>query len=227
MQQPAAPFTQSTMRDSLKALQQERSKISSSQDSQKTESFLSRLRSKFSRQEPPALPLPNNAQPTKGTSLWGLFGSAQQPSWFEHFGLGVTQRWLACTVFLLVGFFLFSFSLMNLFSLSAVFSPTKFAIPFCLSSLFFLTAVGFVRGMKSHLASFFQRERLLYSGLYLSATLVTLVLAFSGASYLVVLLCVIFQLATLLWNLLSFVPGGNAGISNASRVVFSSFISRF
>ena len=107
--------------------------------------------------------------------------------------------------------------------ISVAFSPASFAFPYCLSTLFFVTSVGFVRGMKTHLAGFFKRDKVMFSGLYLISTVITLLMAWWKVPYVLMMIVVVLQFVTLAWFLISFVPGG----TNASRLAVTSFLGRF
>ena len=179
----------------------------------------------------PLLPLPTTAGQgvgagTKGSSKWSLWDTgSQQQSWFEDFGLSFRQRLAFAVIFAIIGCMLLTLSMMRVFG--TLFSPASFAFPYCLSTLFFITSVGFVRGMKTHFGSFFKRDKIMFSGVYLCSTLFTLFLAWRRTSYPIMLVFVIAQFFTLAWFLISFIPGGTTGVSTASKVAFSSFLSRF
>ena len=75
--------SQSHLRESLQAYQEEKFKTNE-------QSILSKLKGTFSTGTP-LLPLPSSNTASKGSSKWSLFGTPEPPSWFEHFGLTVTQ----------------------------------------------------------------------------------------------------------------------------------------
>lgn len=108
-----------------------------------------------------------------------------------------------------------------------VLSPAKFAFPYCFSSLFFITSYGFVKGMKTHLKSFFTKEKIYFSGMYLILTVTTLIFSFYEVSFIFMLPMVLLQFMSFVWYLVSFVPGGTSGFSTVSKVAVSSFVSRF
>lgn len=236
--------TQNTFKETFKAYQQERketfpsgspftsgsfdrkdSPLANSQDA----NIFKKLKETFATGTP-LLPLPTTAgqsgSAAKGSSKWSLWDTgSQQESWFEYFGLSFRQRLAFAVLFALMGCMLLTLSMMRIFG--GIFSPASFAFPYCLSTMFFITSVGFVRGMKTHFCSFFARDKLMFSGLYLLSTLLTLYLAWRRVTYPIMLMFVIVQFLSLAWFLISFIPGGTNGVSTASRVAFSSFLSRF
>ena len=94
--------------------------------------------------------------------------------------------------------------------------PQKFALSFTFGSLLFMSSFAILKGPMTHLQSLFVRERLLFTTIYFMSIFSTLYLTFSygGASgYLLVMGASGCQLMALLWYLISFLPGGSAGLS--------------
>jgi hypothetical protein len=93
--------------------------------------------------------------------------------------------------------------------------PQKFALSFTFGSLTFMGSFGILKGPVEHLKSMFQADRLYFTFLYFGSMFVTLYATFSfgGASgYLLVISSSAAQLLSLLWYLISFLPGGAAGL---------------
>jgi hypothetical protein len=93
--------------------------------------------------------------------------------------------------------------------------PQKFALSFTFGSLTFMGSFGILKGPVEHLKSMFQADRLYFTFLYFGSMFVTLYATFSfgGASgYVLVMSASAAQLAALLWYLISFLPGGAAGL---------------
>jgi hypothetical protein len=93
--------------------------------------------------------------------------------------------------------------------------PQKFALSFTLGSLTFMGSFGIMKGPVEHLTSMFQPDRLVFTSLYFGSMFLTLYCTFSfgGTSgYLIVISASVVQLITLLWYLISFLPGGTAGL---------------
>jgi hypothetical protein len=93
--------------------------------------------------------------------------------------------------------------------------PQKFALSFTCGSLTFMGSFGIMKGPAEHLKSMLQPDRLLFTFIYLGSMLLTLYCTFhyGGASgYVLVLASSVVQLVALLWYLISFLPGGTAGL---------------
>jgi hypothetical protein len=97
----------------------------------------------------------------------------------------------------------------------------QFALSFTMGSLTFMGSFGILKGPKEHLASMCQADRLYFTFIYVGSMLATLYFTFSfgGASgYVLVMLASAAQLVALIWYLVSFLPGGAAGL----RYVFAA-----
>lgn len=93
--------------------------------------------------------------------------------------------------------------------------PQKFAISFTMGSLMFMGSFGILKGPLEHLQSMLQPDRLYFTFIYLASMFLTLYFTFSfgGASgYLLVIGASAGQLVSLLWYLISFLPGGASGL---------------
>jgi hypothetical protein len=100
--------------------------------------------------------------------------------------------------------------------------PQKFALSFTCGSLTFMGSFGIMKGPYEHLMSMVQPDRLCFTAIYLGSMFMTLYCTFSvgGASgYLLVIIASGAQLVALLWYLISFLPGGAAGL----RYIFAAF----
>lgn len=93
--------------------------------------------------------------------------------------------------------------------------PQKFALSFTMGSLTFMGSFGILKGPVEHMQSMLQPDRLWFTALYVGSMLATLYCTFhfGGASgYLMVMAASAVQLIALLWYLISFLPGGTAGL---------------
>lgn len=93
--------------------------------------------------------------------------------------------------------------------------PHKFSLSFSMGSLMFMSSFGILKGPMEHLQSMFQPDRMLFTTIYLGSLFFTLFCTFSygGISgYFMVILASGIQLLALLWYLISFLPGGIAGL---------------
>jgi hypothetical protein len=94
--------------------------------------------------------------------------------------------------------------------------PQKFALSFTCGSLTFMGSFGIMKGPKEHLLSMIQPDRMLFTTFYVGSMFLTLYLTFSHGGvkgYFLVIASSIVQLLALLWYLISFLPGGTAGLS--------------
>jgi len=93
--------------------------------------------------------------------------------------------------------------------------PQKFALSFTLGSLTFMASFGILVGPKEHLQGMMARDRLWFTAVYVGSMFLTLYLTFTvgGLSgYVWVLAASAAQLLALLYYLISFLPGGAAGL---------------
>jgi len=94
--------------------------------------------------------------------------------------------------------------------------PQKFALCFTFGSLTFMASFGILKGPLNHLKGMLAADRIAFTTIYLGSMLMTLYFTFNagGASgYILVLGASGAQLVALLWYLISFLPGGSAGLS--------------
>jgi len=85
-----------------------------------------------------------------------------------------------------------------------------------MGSLTFLGSFAILKGPKEHFLSLIQADRLYFTTIYFGSMFMTLYFTFSfgGASgYLLVISASACQLVALVWYLISFLPGGTAGLS--------------
>jgi hypothetical protein len=101
------------------------------------------------------------------------------------------------------------------------FRPQKFALSFTFGSLIFMSSFCILKGPMAHLKGMLDMERLPFTFVYITSMMATLYCTFfyKGATgYILVLSASGCQLVALLWYLISFLPGGSAGL----RVVMSA-----
>jgi len=107
------------------------------------------------------------------------------------------------------------FKILLLHSHSPAFRFCSVALSFTMGSLTFMGSFGILKGPKEHLMSMFEAERLYFTFIYLGSMMATLYFTFSfgGASgYVLVISASAAQLVALIWYLVSFLPGGSAGL---------------
>lgn len=94
--------------------------------------------------------------------------------------------------------------------------PQKFALCFTFGSLTFMGSFGILKGPLNHLKGMLAPDRIAFTLIYFGSMFLTLYFTFnaSGASaYVLVMGASGAQLVALLWYLISFLPGGSAGLS--------------
>lgn len=161
-----------------------------------------------------SLPLFTNEDGTSTFSLSSMRSSleAQLPS--KVMGMNYQQRFKVFTsllclsgLFFLLGFFV-GLPLITV-------RPQKFAICFSFGSLLFMCSFAILRGPKEHMQSMLSVERLPFTTVYLGSMFATLYYTFETggiSGYVTVLTASGFQLLALLWYLITFLPGGAAGM---------------
>ncbi|GMT15111.1 hypothetical protein PFISCL1PPCAC_6408, partial [Pristionchus fissidentatus] len=154
-------------------------------------------------------------------------GSSSSGSWFSSdssvFGLSRTQR--------LFGFFLFLLGSAFCFATSAFLLPVlllqtrKFAALNSLGSAMLLASFVFVWGPLTYLSMLFDPSRRLVSICYLSSVFATLYSSLWLKSYIFTVLASTFQLFSLVWFVMSSVPGGERGLRFMASL-FGRFITK-
>ena len=86
--------------------------------------------------------------------------------------------------------------------------PTKFAILYTVAALASIGSTMFLMGPISQLKWMFKEHRAIATTIYLLAMAVTLYLAFTEASVLLILLAILVQFLAMVWYCLSYVPFG-------------------
>ncbi|PSN58167.1 hypothetical protein C0J52_00991 [Blattella germanica] len=116
------------------------------------------------------------------------------------------------------------------FVLAAMYTPVlllkarKFALLYTMGSLFTILSFSFLWGPMNHLKHLFSRERLPFTAAYFGTLLATLYFALSVQSTPLTVLFAVGQIMALLWFLISYIPGGQTGLSFFTRL-FSSAVT--
>jgi hypothetical protein len=95
------------------------------------------------------------------------------------------------------------------------FRPHKFALSFTCGSFTFMGSFGILKGPVEHCQSMVQPDRLVFTTIYVGSMLATLYCTFKYGGvtgYFAVMTASAVQLVALLWYLISFMPGGAAGL---------------
>ena len=125
--------------------------------------------------------------------------------------------------FILLGLGGFILFLSMMFLPIAIIRPQKFVSLFSLGSLLTILSFIFIYGTKEYFKMLFNSGRALMTSLYLASICIGIYFSFIDSWMIVSHMCAIFQLITLITFVLTFLPGGNAGIS----FIWSTFKSFF
>jgi len=126
-------------------------------------------------------------------------------------------------ILLIVGMGLIFLSL--IFLPVALISPQKFVSLFSLGSIVSLSSFIFVYGTAGYLELLFSRSRVTFTLLFISSIFIGLYFSFFRGNYVVSLICALVQLITLIIFTLSFIPGGQTGISFIFSMISAPFSS--
>ncbi|XP_022908771.1 uncharacterized protein [Onthophagus taurus] len=161
-------------------------------------------------------------------SAWFKKEEADDGSWFQETkkdccpSLSRFQRITGFCLCIIMGILCFTLSAMYIPVL--LFKARKFSLLFTLGSLFFIMSFSFLWGPMAHLKHMFSRERLLLTLIYGTTLVGTLYFALHLQSTPFTVLFAVGQIVTLLWTVISSIPGGATGLSFFSKM-FSKTVS--
>ncbi|KAJ1959771.1 protein transport protein sft2 [Dipsacomyces acuminosporus] len=133
----------------------------------------------------------------------------------EWFGLTLMQRWIGFGGCALLALFCYIMAFMSLPWM--IISPQKFATAFSLGSIATITGIALLRGPRAHTQHMLSRERLLFTISYFGSVFFTLFFSVIVHSYLGTLFFVVIQVIALVWYVVSYFPGGSAGLQSTTR----------
>lgn len=157
--------------------------------------------------------------PTWASGSLGFGGNDSSTSWWETLGLTRMQRYIGFGVCIAASTLLFMMSMMYL--PLAVLRPAKFAAPYCLASLLVFGSFGFLQGFITYGRHLVSRDRLPFTLLFFGTTVMTLYSATQNLGYILTVVSVLAQLVCLVIYVVSYVPGGQSGITLMSSMVRS------
>nr|CAB3266016.1 protein transport protein SFT2-like [Phallusia mammillata] len=168
-------------------------------------------------------------------SVPSVFGSDQNEkptdsSWFSEAkkdpmcpALSRKQRLIGFACCICGG--IFCFSLASLYVPLLLLKARKFALLYSLGSLFMINSFSFLWGPWNHAKHLMTRERLPFTTAYFGSLFATLYFAMWLRSTLFTSIAAVIQIVALLWYLVSYIPGGQTGLSFISKL-FTSAVSR-
>ena len=105
-------------------------------------------------------------------------------------------------------------------------SPKKFSFCFAVGSVLVLISFLFLVGTKKYVTKLFENKRLLISIMFILSIFIGI--GFSlGNHYFISLICSFIQFISLIMFILTFIPGGRAGIDCIKRTLTSPFTKLF
>ena len=105
-------------------------------------------------------------------------------------------------------------------------SPSKFSMTLAFGSSFVLISFLFYYGTKDYVLKLFDKKRFLLSLLFISSIILAIVFWFIDNYFLSLLSCLYQSLCFILFGL-SFIPGGQTGISYIKKKISSPFVKIF
>ena len=155
---------------------------------------------------------------------WPQWSSANPDEWWDTLGMTRFQRWTCAVVMIAAAALLFGLALMRL-PLVAL-RPRKFITPLCVGSLLCFLAAAPLQGFLGWARHLMSRDRMPYTLAYLASTVLTLWMAIGVQSALLTVPAAVLQGGCTLAYIISYVPGGSAGVSSivsAARARFLNF----
>ncbi|KAJ8021609.1 Protein transport protein SFT2 [Holothuria leucospilota] len=151
---------------------------------------------------------------TEQDSTNGWFSQAQKDPWCPT--LTKKQRIVGFMMCLLGGLacFLFAWCFLPVLALK----PRKFALLYTLGSIFTLGSFALLWGPVNHLKHLFSVQRLPFTAAYFGTIAATLYFVFVKQITLMALICSICQVIALVWYLVSYIPGGQTGLTFFSKL---------
>ena len=96
----------------------------------------------------------------------------------------------------------------------------KFALLFSLGSLFVISSFNFLWGFVAHLKHLFSKERFPFTSVYFTSLFLTIYFALGLRSTVLTIVSSVFQVVALMWYIISYLPGGQKGLSFFSRIFY-------
>ncbi|XP_061197169.1 uncharacterized protein LOC133205382 [Saccostrea echinata] len=161
-------------------------------------------------------PLDEDLEPNDVANSWFTKAKADPclPS------LSKKQRILGFVMFLLLG--TFCFSLASLYIPLLLLKARKFAMLYTLGSLFAISSFSFLWGPVHHIKHLFSVSRLPFTAAYLGTMLATIYFSVWVKSTVLTVICAVLQVITLIWYVVSYIPGGQTGLKFFSKIFYAA-----
>ncbi|XP_041377767.1 protein transport protein sft2-like [Gigantopelta aegis] len=158
----------------------------------------------------------NTEEPLAANSTNGWFSQAQNDPLLPS--LSRKQRILGFFTCLLLG--TFCFSIASLYIPLLVIKARKFAVLYTLGSLFVIFSFSFLWGPVNHMKHLFSMGRLPFTTAYFGSLLATVYFSMWVKSTLFTVFFAVVQIITLVWYIVSYIPGGQTGLKFFSKICY-------
>jgi len=155
---------------------------------------------------------------------WGNLKSsmeAQMPQ--KVLGMNYQERFRMFCALLILSVVFFTLGFTVGLPLIAV-RPRKFALCFTCGSLTFMGSFAILRGPHAHFSGMFASDRLPFTVIYIGSMLATMYFTFKShglSGYMMVVASSAFQLLSLVWYLITFLPGGAQGMKILTSAIIT------
>lgn len=151
-----------------------------------------------------------------GSGTPGVDSSTGEPvsTHGEWFGLTLFQRWMGFAGCAVLALFCFLLAFMSLPMM--IVSPQKFATAFSLGGLATISGIALLRGPRAHTKHMLSKQRLAFTVTYFGSVFGTLFFSTIAHTYLGTLVFVCVQVVALVWYVVSYFPGGSAGLQSTT-----------
>mmetsp|Transcript_10588 Transcript_10588/g.30161 ORF Transcript_10588/g.30161 Transcript_10588/m.30161 type:complete len:244 (-) Transcript_10588:85-816(-) len=144
----------------------------------------------------------------------------------SSFTMPTTQQFTYFAAFMAGGIFFLILSFTIALPVIVI-APAKFAFSFTMGCGLIMSAFAALKGWKAQVSHMMQKERLPFSIGYISSMLGTLYAAMVMHSYLLSIICSAAQVVALLYYVMSYFPGGTAGVKLLLNMMYRTAASCF
>jgi len=138
------------------------------------------------------------------------------------YGFSLSRKERIVGFFVLLGMGLLFFTLSSFYIPVLIFQARKFSIFFTLGSLCTLSSLSVLWGVSAFLRHLISKDRIIFTALYCGSLVATLYFSIGLQSTLLTIIGIVFQVLSLVSFIISYLPGGIAGITNLCKFVSSS-----
>lgn len=162
---------------------------------------------------------PGGAETAEAESMMNSwFAEADKDPCFPR-GLSRKQRIIGFITLLLLGSLFISLALV--FLPMVLLKARKFAILYTMGSLCLLISFSMLWGPRNHIRHLLSGERLIFTTVYFGTMFATLYAAMGMKSWLFSIIFTVIQILSLVWYLISYIPGGQTGMKIFGRLFYT------